>query len=149
MSQQQNTETTETTTTEPAAAKPKKARAKKATEPKPKKEPKAKSEPITYPFTSKNDIVKQIDSDDSAALAALTTIHNLDAGMCSQKKQIAELAGRVAELGDAASQDSELVALCRSVSRRYGRRLAVDSRAKALAANPDLQKVAKLFSADV
>lgn len=139
MSNINTTETTETTTVAPAEATEKKAR-------KPKKD---KEAPVKYPFQSKREIVEAIDSDDKAAVAALVQIHTLNAAMCSQKKLVSDLATRALELGDGASQDPELVQSCRAIARRYGRRLALQARAVALAAQPELASLAQRFSANV
>lgn len=124
--------------------------AKKA--PTPRKSSKKASSPVvaavrTYPFDSKRDITARIVADDQEAVAALTKIHSLDAGMCSQKKLISGLAARVVEAGDKASTDSKLVDECRVLSLRYVRRLAKEARRERLAANPELKELASLFSA--
>lgn len=135
-----NTNTTETTETTTAA---------ETTEKKSRKAKKDKGAPVKYPFQSKREIVESIDSDDKAAVAALVQVHTLNAAMCSQKKQVSDLAARALELGDGASQDAELVQSCRAIARRYGRRLALESRAKALLAQPELASLAERFSANV
>lgn len=101
----------------------------------------------TYPFESKREIAHRIIDSDKEAVAALTQLHQLDAGMCSQKKAIATLAGRVAEAGEGAASDAALVSDCREMALHYTRRLAKESRAKALQSNPELSELADLFSA--
>lgn len=103
----------------------------------------------SYPFTSKREIIANIDSDAQAAVTALSTIHSLDAAMCSQKKLVSDLAAEIKEAGEKAASNSDLVSRCRDVARRYGRRLAADARAKVLEAQPELRQVAVLFTADV
>lgn len=151
------TETVEVTETAaidsaPASESKKAKKSKKVSgEPKPKKEKKVKvaTAPKVYPFDSKRAIIARIDSDDTAAVAALVQIHSLDSAMCSQKKQFATLAARAAELGDGATQDAEFVGQCRALARKYGRRLAVEARKAELARNPELAPLATLFSANV
>ena len=100
-----------------------------------------------YPFESKRDIAVRISNDDQAAVAALVQLHSLDAGMCSQKKAIATLAGRVVEAGDAAANDTKLVEECRAMALHYTRRLAKESREQKLRENPELSELAELYSA--
>ncbi len=102
---------------------------------------------ISYPFESKKQITARIQNDPSYALAAVVQLQGLNGAMCSQKKLLSTLAGEIAEAGESASQNESLVARAQAFAVRYARRLAKENRVAALAANPDLTDLAKLFSA--
>lgn len=121
--------------------------AKKAVARKSTKKPVLAAAAKSYPFESKRAITARLTSDDSAVLAAVVKLHELDAFMCSQKKLGATLATRVVEAGDAASTDSKLVDESRALALRYVRRLAKENRVERLASNPELHELARLFSA--
>lgn len=142
-------ETTTASTTTPVAAKaPKAPRVKKVKPP-----------PMPYPFVSKKEIASVLQTDDSLVVASLqllaskqtsdeqaakVTKHKNACGfMASQAKRGTELA----EASAVRSLTPEEMETARGLVLRYTRQLAAHFRAEAIEANPELEAVAKKFSA--
>lgn len=135
-------QTTETATETPKTAKPKKAKVG------------------SYPFRSKRSILEQIAADDAFALHCLCILHdkqteheqatkstktkNRQGFMSSHSVRGCELAEKVKD--NQALTDEEM-GRTRSIVSRYGRQLAAHFRAEVIAGNPELAKVAEVFSA--
>ena len=127
----------------------------------PKAEAKPKKQKVgSYPFRSKREILAEVATDDAFALHCLCVLHdrqteveqatkttktrNRRGFMSSHAVRGCELAEKV-KGGDALTDED--VAKTRSLVSRYGRQLAAHFRAEAIAASPDLAKVAEVFSA--
>jgi len=142
MSNQNDNATIETATAEPKAAKPKKQKVG------------------SYPFRSKRDILNQVATDDAFALHCLCVIHdrqtaheqatkstkskNRQGFMSSHAVRGCELAEKVK--GNEPLSEEEM-GLARTITGRYGKQLAAHFRAEVIAGNPELAKVAEVFSA--
>lgn len=137
------------TTTETATEKPAKVKA-------PKK-PKVGS----YPFRSKRSILEQVATDDAFALHCLLVIHERQteheqATKTTKSKNrrgfMSSHAVRGCELAEKVKSNEPLsgeeMGLARTITGRYGKQLAAHFRAEVIAGNPELAKVAEVFSAD-
>lgn len=129
-----------------------------ASEAKPKKAKKAKVG--SYPFRSKKSILDQIATDDAFAQHCLCILHDRQTGheqdtkttksknrrgfMSSHAVRGCELAEKI-KVGEELT-DEEVVKV-REMAGRYGRQLAQHFRAEVIAGNPELAKVAEVFSA--
>lgn len=140
-----NTKTTRTARTTKSrtarTAKPTVRRSRKAAA------PVATGTTISYPFTSKAQILARIQGSPQEALNALCTVNELDAAMSSQKKLVADLAAEIGEAGKGAADNKDLVSRATAVAARYVRRLAKHERTLALKSNPELKQFVKMFSA--
>lgn len=142
MSEIETNQATETETPAPAAPKPKKQKVG------------------TYPFQSKREILAKVEADDAYMLHCLCVLHarqteheqatkttktkNRRGFMSSHAVRGCELAEKVK--GGEPLTDEDM-ALARGITSRYGRQLAQHFREEAIAGNPDLAKVAEVFSA--
>lgn len=135
---------TETTT---EAATPKPAKAKKA-------------KVGSYPFRSKRSILEQVATDDAYALHCLCILHDKQTeheqatkSTKSKNRQgfMSSHAVRGCELAEKVKSNEPLsdeeMGLARAITGRYGKQLAAHFRAEVIAANPELAKVAEVFSA--
>ena len=138
----QNTTTTETTTPAPKAAKPKKQKVG------------------SYPFRSKRAILDQVAEDDAFMLHCLCILHDRQTAheqatksTKSKNRQgfMSSHAVRGCELAEKVKSNEPLsdeeVGLARAITGRYGKQLAAHYRAEVIARNPELAKVAEVFSA--
>jgi len=124
--------------------------------------PKPKKQKVgTYPFKSKREILAKVEADDAYMLHCLCILHdrqteheqatkttktkNRRGFMSSHAVRGCELAEKVK--GGELLTDEDVVK-AREITLRYGRQLAQHSREEAIAGNPDLAKVAEVFSAN-
>lgn len=159
---QANTETvteTATATTEEKSAK--KAKKAKTSAPKAPKEPKPKKPKVgKYPFETKREILAKVQEDDSYVLQSLQLLHQFQTPSEQESKKSASrnrrgfmsshvLTGtRLAEKSlSSEGLSSEELSQAREIVSHYGRQLAAFSREQRIAENPELAKVAKVFSA--
>lgn len=132
--------TTETTTAKPAKAK--------------------KQKVGSYPFRSKRSILEQVATDDAFALHCLCVIHDRQTAHEQATKStktknrqgfMSSHAVRGCELAEKVKSNEPLsgeeMGLARAITGRYGKQLAAHFRAEVIAGNPELAKVAEVFSA--
>lgn len=114
----------------------------------------------SYPFRSKRSILEQVAADDAFALHCLCVIHdrqteheqatkstktkNRQGFMSSHAVRGCELAEKV-KSNEPLSEEE--MGLARAITGRYGKQLAAHFRAEVIAGNPELAKVAEVFSA--
>lgn len=129
-----------------------------ASEAKPKKAKKARVG--AYPFRSKKSILDQIATDDAFAAHCLCIVHDRQTAYEQESKTtksknrrgfMSSHAVRGCELAEKLKSGEALTdeetARVREMAGRYGRQLAQHFRAEVIAGNPDLAKVAQVFSA--
>jgi hypothetical protein len=137
------------TTASTATAEP----AKKAAKPK-------KVKVGSYPFRSKRSIIEQVEADDAYMLASLLTLHAAQTAHEQENKTtktknksgfMSSHAVRGCTLAEKVNGGEELtdedISQARGLVLHYGRQLAAFERAAAISANPELKRVARVFSA--
>lgn len=143
MTTNETTTTTETTTTE-APAKPAK---------------KAKKAPVNYPFPTKKQVLADQESDEVVLehlgilvgrqtpdehTQLVTKYKNRRGLMSSHAVNGTKLFDKVASGEELSLED---LALARRIVSRYGKQLAAHYREEMISRNPELQKIAEIFSA--
>lgn len=150
-----STDTTVTETATATSAEAPKAKGKsKNKEPKPKREPKPKKETVgRYPFTTKKEIASRLASDNAFVKEALCLLQSFqtaggDRDRSGFMSSHAAVAGALAaKASGEESLSAEETAQARGIVSKYTRQLAAHARRREIESNPELAKVAEVFSA--